>query len=450
MQWAAALALAVAVRAQTSGCGSNAWSAGATTTVDFAFDGTTYEHTVRTPAGYDPAVPAPLLLYFHGWGGSGSDCSDYCEAAAEDHGFITAGLTGIGRSGWSSWNGAGTANSPGADGATCHSDTSPDYCNRYSSCGGACADHCWWTTCKDSVGQALAFLDHLESELCVNLTMVWASGCSNGGIFNFELARDARSAPRLAGIAPQVGLPHNGFNFGPASPMHLFGMWGLSDTTMPPLSNTEDPTKSFDTEYSGWFFSTARNTTDRWADELGCALPRVDATGRWEIGGFAQLAPSATGAGCTARLGGVGGTAVVECVFDDGHVCDRRFMRTPLLAFMSTHAQVAPERVAPIPAPTRRPTVAPSPARCAALPSSPWSDRKCVNKCEDEGQCSSKCANMCTDACACNALSSDSCAALPSLPWSDRKCVNKCDDEVQCSGKCSNKCTGACACNTSP
>lgn len=334
------VALAAIARAQTPGCGpSSSWSAG-WNRVDYTFNGTSYRHTLRIPSNYDSSTPAPLLLYFHGWGANGSQCSDYCELAADDYGFIAAGVTGAGPAGWSSWNGAGTTGSPGSDGATCAPGTT-GYCNRYVSCGGDCADNCWWTTCEDSVKQAMDLLDYLESELCVNTSMVWASGCSNGGVFTFELAQDSRSAPRLAGIAPQVGLPHNGFNFGPSTPMHLFGMWGLGDTKIPPISNTDDPGKSFDTSYSGWYYSTSRNTTDRWGDVLGCDA-RIDVTDRWLIGNYGKLdASSGAGVGCTARLGGHGGAEVVECVMDAGHVCgEAQWVRNPMLAFMSTHPQI--------------------------------------------------------------------------------------------------------------
>jgi len=70
--------------------------------------------------------------------------------------------------------------------------------------------------------------------------MIWATGCSNGGMFMFELANNPRTAHYLAGIAPMVGLPHNGFNFGPASPMSMVGMWGLNDKTVPPIANLAD------------------------------------------------------------------------------------------------------------------------------------------------------------------------------------------------------------------
>ena len=194
------LLLASSARAQSSGCGSSAWAANSEETISFEYDGTSYSHIVQTPSSYDPSVPAPLLLYFHGWGGSSTSCYNTCDDA-NDAGFVTASLTGVGPTWGASWNAVGSAASPGPAGPTCSSGAT-DYC--YDDCDGACADNCWWTTCKDSVRQAMDLLDYLETELCIDTARIWASGCSNGGLFTFELARDARSAPRLAGIAPQV------------------------------------------------------------------------------------------------------------------------------------------------------------------------------------------------------------------------------------------------------
>ena len=98
----------------------------------------------------------------------------------------------------------------------------------------------------------LDVLERIEQLLCINTSSVWASGCSNGGQFLFELASDTRIAGQIAGIFPAVGLPHNGFNKPPASPMHIFGMWGSNDIIVPPLSNTDDPGKSYDTQNNGW------------------------------------------------------------------------------------------------------------------------------------------------------------------------------------------------------
>ena len=150
----------VAVGAQTSGCGSTGWAAGSTTVVEQAFDGASYAHTATLPAGYDAAAPAPLLLYFHGWGSDGAACGRLCGDASAA-GYVTAALTGVGAAGWASWNGAGTSGTPGQAGATCAPGTA-GYCEQYPSCGDCAGRACGWTTCADSVAQAVAFLDYLE------------------------------------------------------------------------------------------------------------------------------------------------------------------------------------------------------------------------------------------------------------------------------------------------
>ena len=57
----------------------------------------------------------PLLLHFHGWGGDASECGQTCRSVIPSRGIITVALTGV----VGSWNGVGTAASPGPDGATC-------------------------------------------------------------------------------------------------------------------------------------------------------------------------------------------------------------------------------------------------------------------------------------------------------------------------------------------
>jgi len=83
----------------------------------------------------------------------------------------------------------------------------PGFC---SSCPGDL--QCVWTTCKDSVAQALAVYEYVAANYCVDLDAVWATGGSNGGVFSHELAYDPRSRDKFAGIVPVVGLPHNGYN----------------------------------------------------------------------------------------------------------------------------------------------------------------------------------------------------------------------------------------------
>lgn len=82
----------------------------------------------------------------------------------------------------------------------------------------------------------------LEKKLCVDLDRIWASGCSNGGMFTHELARDSRTARFLRGIAPIVGLPHWGYSSGPlVEGISYFGMFGVDDGTVPPVTNSDTP-----------------------------------------------------------------------------------------------------------------------------------------------------------------------------------------------------------------
>ena len=297
----------------SAGCDLEA-QAGAQTLI-LPFGSGDYEHAIAVPdASFEG--PRPLLLYLHGWGADSSECGATC-GRANDRGFVTAALTGVGPSGWSSWN------SPGAgDPATCAPGT-PDYCHKYASCDCG-APACDWTTCRDSVAQILEVYEEVVAGYCVDLDRVWAMGCSNGGMMVHGLASDDRAAPLLAGVATAIGLPHAYHNRKPAAPMHYVGYWGESDTVVPPLSNTDDPTMSFDTDYSGWYYSTARNVTDLWADELGAGDrdPYVH-----DVGGPLD---------CTIRSGD---RDVVECLFDGGHKCGQPLKDEVVFDFMEPRSR---------------------------------------------------------------------------------------------------------------
>ena len=124
------------------------------------------------PTRYDGNVSWPLLVGFHGWGGSGNHSLDAFHAHGKAAGYIVASPDGFAENvGLGSWNGAGTTSSPGPEGPTCHDPnrTFAEYC--YTSCRrrgdsqrenvsvAGCADSCWWTTCEDSVAQVVALLD---------------------------------------------------------------------------------------------------------------------------------------------------------------------------------------------------------------------------------------------------------------------------------------------------
>ena len=177
-------------------------------------------------------------------------------------------------------------------------------------------------------------------------------------MFTFELADDSRTAGRLAGIAPQVGLPHPGFTLKPSVPMSMIGMWGTSDTTVPPLSNTDDPDMSLSSASGGgtaWYYTTARNVSDAWGEKNGCSVDRVTAT---EWNDYDSKLDCTTFESCDD------GIDVVECIFDGGHVCTRSYQTGPMLAFMLTHPRVsnttitddATDAPSSTPAPSNAPT----------------------------------------------------------------------------------------------
>jgi len=68
-----------------------------------------------------------------------------------------------------------------------------------------------------------------------------------------------------------VGIPLYGYNYGPSSPMHFLGIWGLNDTTVPPKAAVADD-GSFIADRSsqkqGRLYQTAESTTAKWAEVL--------------------------------------------------------------------------------------------------------------------------------------------------------------------------------------
>ena len=125
-----------------------------------------------------------------------------------------------------------------------------------------------------------------------------------------------------------------GFNWGPSSPMSYFGMWGDVDPTIPPLSNTEDPDKSVSIDEApngGWFYSTARNTTNLWGARMDCDT-RKSLTDRWSVDVYSDRLTCTVLDNCDPV-----GTTVVECLFDGGHSCGPDYQTIPMIEFMLSH-----------------------------------------------------------------------------------------------------------------
>jgi len=290
-------------------------------------------HRLHLPDDYNDDAPPPLMMYFHGWGGNHDSCGDTCSVTALEKGFVVVTMSGYGRSNWGSWKIGGSADSPGPLGPICTPETE-GYCNDYERFGCDCslADNCWWTTCYDSVEQVLSILDEVQETICFDLDQVWAVGCSNGGMFTFELARDQRSADRLKGIVPIVGLPHWGYSDGPLlDGIRMMGMWGDKDNVVPPISNTDDPDKTMDTD-GGWYYTSSDKVMKDWTAEKGCVgegQDPIDSDEDWGLGEFTDELSCTQG--CTEKENG---DRIVGCIFDGGHICEGDFIWDPVFKFM--------------------------------------------------------------------------------------------------------------------
>jgi poly(3-hydroxybutyrate) depolymerase len=176
-------------------------------------------YSVYVPESYEPGKPSGIVFVFHGWGDPGSgikygpwpayyhDHYMYKEAADES-GYITVYPIGLndcksGQSGcgagthkgeaFESWNAVGTTGSVGGD-TTCDTTIAKD--GKYKTCyestaikKGGC-NICDWTTGYDDVGFVRTMVDRFKSSMCIDSSRVFATGCSNGGMFIHQLAQD--------------------------------------------------------------------------------------------------------------------------------------------------------------------------------------------------------------------------------------------------------------------
>ena len=102
--------LSTAIADPSPGCSlpqtSGSW------TSNVPFDGGSYKHAYTYPDTSSSDNPAPLILFFHGWGLDYTECGSTCDRATQ-RGYATIALTGIGgdTGNMNSWNGFGSTQS---------------------------------------------------------------------------------------------------------------------------------------------------------------------------------------------------------------------------------------------------------------------------------------------------------------------------------------------------
>ncbi len=180
---------------------------------------------VHVPVSYDPTIPTPLVLNFHGY------TQDPFQQAlitgmlkkSDDESFIAVHPLGLGVI--NSWNGG-------------------------DCCGEAAVQN------VDDIGFVRDLIDELSQRLCIDRTRVFATGFSNGGFLAHRLACEASDV--IAAIAPVAGVLGVS-NCAPGRPMPVMHFHGTADIVVPYNGST----------LLG--FSSVEQTIDHWAFRNNCS-----------------------------------------------------------------------------------------------------------------------------------------------------------------------------------
>jgi polyhydroxybutyrate depolymerase len=165
------------------------------------------EYLLYVPKSYDASTPIPLMMSFHGFGGTANEQMQMADmrALAESEGFILIYPQGTILEGYSHWN----TYLPGDD-------------NKSEA---------------DDFGFVDAMLDVVEATYTIDAARVYATGFSNGGDFTYTLA--CFISDRITGIAPVSGLMWTGTqrDCSLTHPTAMISLHGTNDDARP---------------YSGW------------------------------------------------------------------------------------------------------------------------------------------------------------------------------------------------------
>lgn len=157
-----------------------------------------------------------------------------------------------------------------------------------------------------------------------------------------------------------VGLPHFGYNHGPHPDykIHHIGLWGQSDTTVPPVESPSSQGCSVPcrtSEPNGWFYTSSECVMNKWASDLELTSDGsiVDSYGIPEYKDILQ---------CSEFTAQESGAVVLGCIFDGGHDTGD-YHDEVTLNFFDAHSKVKSSSSSATMIPTDMPkTVEPTPS----------------------------------------------------------------------------------------
>ncbi len=191
------------------------------TTINGELEHNSLERTyiMYVPESYNPDVPTPLLLSFHGFTSSARINFNYTKFTeiADTAGFIVIHPQGELLNGVTHWNVGG------------------------------------WTlgSTVDDVGFTAALLNDISSDYNIDQERIYSTGMSNGGYMSFMLACQLSS--RIAAVASVTGsmTPQVFNSCAPVHPTPVLQIHGTADGTVPYTGNATW-TKSIDDVLSYW------------------------------------------------------------------------------------------------------------------------------------------------------------------------------------------------------
>jgi polyhydroxybutyrate depolymerase len=178
---------------------------------------------LHLPANYSDTTDYPLVLGFHGHGGTGTSWQGYSHwiNKSDSAGFISAYPDGIGNV----WNVGGPWES--------------------------------WTGYRDDVEFTSVLIDTLCSQYSIDSTKVYATGLSNGARMVYRLA--AELSDKISAIGPVAGKMAF-FDFNPEFPVGIVHFHSLYDNTVP-----------YEAGYQyNYYFPSVDSILTIWADKNNC------------------------------------------------------------------------------------------------------------------------------------------------------------------------------------
>ena len=181
-------------KSNTGSCYSN------TNSQTIVHDGITREYVLYIPDSYEVTTSVPLMLNFHGFGGSASDFMNYADmrSLAESDTFILVYPQGSCLNGSSHWNACPSGGDNKSD--------------------------------ADDFGFVESMINQISSQYNIDLERVYAAGYSNGGMMAYGLAN--YKSDLIAAVASISGtmLDCTGSTSHPMPVVHLHG---TSDGVLP-------------------------------------------------------------------------------------------------------------------------------------------------------------------------------------------------------------------------